>query len=391
MKQKVECLVEIFDQEHMRDNIAGCLLYHPDAYYIFVSNQADPRKLIGLQGFLKAHCPETEVHLIEMEIRGTNEIREQVATKMEELEQAYEEILVEICGGNPLLNIAVFHHCIKKGIPTISIDYLDGIVSNWQEAEAYAGKFDAIELSLDMMVQLNGGCIEKNMHRIPEEVDYRTILDCADFILQNPKDYMRFSQYLQHCMRNNELRDPLHIRTTKEQVVQNNAVVTANETWFCKMEKYGLITELSMEGDMLEFHYPSAFAKESLLVTGSWLEMYAYISACLSGEFDEVMESIVIDWNGILGEEFDVKNEIDLLMRKGQTPVFISCKMRKINAVDLNEIKQYAERFGGPEAKAVIITSNEISQKENTIKNRAQEMGVIVIDRTGLPLKAEIE
>lgn len=152
------------------------------------------------------------------------------------------------------------------------------------------------------------------------------------------------------------------------------------------MEEFGLLKDVCIGEEEISFTYTSPFAKESLLVTGSWLEMYVYIAACLSQEYDEVMESVILDWNGVLGEDFDVKNEIDLLIRKKNTPIFISCKMRKINAVDLNEIKQYAQRFGGDGAKAVIITTNEINQKEMTIKNRAEEMGVIVVDKNDLDL-----
>ncbi|MEE1313024.1 MAG: restriction endonuclease [Lachnospiraceae bacterium] len=386
MKKKVECLIEIFDQEHTKENIGACMLYQPDVFYTFCPFGTDERKINGLKNFLHKYCPETELKAINVEVSGTDAVKEEVILHMNQICEKHNEILVEICGGDPLLNIAVFYSCVLRGLPTISIDFEDGIVSNWDSAMEYAGKFEPISLSLDMIVQLNGGCIEKNMHRVPREMDYQLILECAEFILKNPKDYMRFSQYLQNCMRQNELHDALAVKTSNAQVIQNNITVKANEDWFQRMKEFGLIKEVVIEEDEISFVYSSAFAKESLLVTGSWLEMYVYISACLSYEYDEVMESVILDWNGILGEDFDVKNEIDLLLRKGNIPIFISCKMRKINAVDLNEIKQYAQRFGGSEAKAVIITTNEINQRENTIKNRAKEMGVILVDRNDLKL-----
>lgn len=386
MKKKVECLIEIFDQEHLNENIGGCLLYHPDTFYILCPTTVDRRKRKGLLDFLSQYSPETKVIVVPVEVSGTDAVREEIRVWMNEVFKNHSEILVEICGGDPLLNIAVFYNCIVRGIPTISIDYQRGIASNWEDGEEYAGDFEPMDLTLEMIVQLNGGCIEKNMHRIPKEIDYQIILECAVFILKNQKEYMRYSQYLQNCMRKNELHDALAVKTSNAQVVQNNITVYADKKWFFKMEEFGLLKDVCIGEEEISFTYTSPFAKESLLVTGSWLEMYVYIAACLSQEYDEVMESVILDWNGVLGEDFDVKNEIDLLIRKKNTPIFISCKMRKINAVDLNEIKQYAQRFGGDAAKAVIITTNEINQKEMTIKNRAEEMGVIVVDKNDLDL-----
>lgn len=386
MKEKVECLIEIFDQEHINENIGACLLYHPDVFYIFCPSGVDERKMQGLRDFLTEYCPETKITFLLVEVVGTDAIKEHIAGYLDSICQKHNEILVEICGGDPLLNIAVFYQAIVKGLPLISIDYDLGVVSNWEDAAAYAGEFQAMELTLAMIVQLNGGCIEKNMHRLPKEADYKAILKCAVFILQNQKEYMRYSQYLQNCMRKNELHDALAVRTSNAQVVQNNITVHADKEWFRKMEEFGFLKAVCIEEDEISFAYTSAFAKEALLVTGSWLEMYVYIMAVLYGEYDEVMESVILDWNGILGEDFDVKNEIDLLLRKKNVPIFISCKMRKVNAVDLNEIKQYAERFGGSHAKAVIITTNEINQKEMTIRNRAKEMGVIIVDKNDLDL-----
>ena len=46
-----------------------------------------------------------------------------------------------------------------------------------------------------------------------------------------------------------------------------------------------------------------------------------------------------IDWNGIFPEADNVQNEIDVILRKGHSVVFISCKMTDLSVKLLTNLK----------------------------------------------------
>ena len=83
-----------------------------------------------------------------------------------------------------------------------------------------------------------------------------------------------------------------------------------------------------------------------------------------------------IDWNGIFPEVDNVQNEIDVVLRKGQSIIFISCKMTDLSVEAINELEVYANHFAGETCLKLIVCSGKINPVYN---HRCQEYGVLVI------------
>ena len=128
-----------------------------------------------------------------------------------------------------------------------------------------------------------------------------------------------------------------------------------------------------------------------LSVKGSWLELYVYILAKESGLFSEVYQSVMIGWDLKRRPKFNVENEIDVVLMKGGIPIFVSCKMTSPKPDDLNEIYALAENFGGYGAVAALATTTDVEKRARTLYNRAQEMGVALIDCQSLNRKGLME
>ncbi|MEG2206451.1 MAG: hypothetical protein RRY03_07230, partial [Oscillospiraceae bacterium] len=115
-----------------------------------------------------------------------------------------------------------------------------------------------------------------------------------------------------------------------------------------------------------------------------WLELYAYISAKRSGYFDDVRTSVLVDWDNVSTSGDTTRNEIDVLLVKGITPVFISCKMGQPTALALSEIKIISEKFGGIYTKTVLLTASDLKSKNNALYKRAQDLDIYVLDKQDL-------
>ena len=116
---------------------------------------------------------------------------------------------------------------------------------------------------------------------------------------------------------------------------------------------------------------------------GTWLELYAFIMAKRSGWFHDCQMSVVIDWDGIPQRKDNVVNEIDVMLMRGITPIFISCKTSVPTTESLNEIELYAKKLGGSGAKSMLVTTAALNDAP-TVRIRAKELDLILVERNDL-------
>ena len=134
----------------------------------------------------------------------------------------------------------------------------------------------------------------------------------------------------------------------------------------------------------MRFAYKSELMKKSLQNQGIWLELYGYLTAKNSGLFHDVRTSVVVDWDNARGRDRSTRNEIDILLISGVTPVFISCKMGVPTPLALSEIKILSEKFGGERTKTVLLTGADIYNDNRPLAQRARDLGITLLDRGDL-------
>ena len=114
--------------------------------------------------------------------------------------------------------------------------------------------------------------------------------------------------------------------------------------------------------------------------------MYVFISAKRTGEFSDVKLGTMIDWDAY-DENDMVGNEIDVILMEKSIPIFVSCKLREISTPDLNELYIEKKRLGGWFSKGVIVTSGDDKIKKTGVFKKAEEFGIIVMDRKDIKSK----
>ena len=149
----------------------------------------------------------------------------------------------------------------------------------------------------------------------------------------------------------------------------------------------GLIKLRRSESGLLVFNYKNRIVRECLTKSGSVLEYYTFKTALKMREngrpvFDSVETGVVLDWDGRAN---GTRNEIDVMMMRGVTPVFISCKNGDISVDELYKIGAVADRFGADFARrALLSTAFFDSQSKgfggsgaaNNMEERARDMRI---------------
>lgn len=138
--------------------------------------------------------------------------------------------------------------------------------------------------------------------------------------------------------------------------------------------------------------YKNSFSKRILLNAGKILEMKIFAMAVRSISMDrkwthrktynDVKANVVIDWDGIIEDSghCDIRNEIDVILMHGMTPILISCKNGKFDREELFMLNSVANRFGGRYVKKVLFTNRIDKNKYDVLCERANELGITLID-----------
>lgn len=132
-----------------------------------------------------------------------------------------------------------------------------------------------------------------------------------------------------------------------------------NRDFFNQLVGRGLIKLRRNESGLLIFNYKNRIVRECLTKSGSVLEYYTYKTALKMREngfpvFDSVETGVVLDWDGRAN---GTRNEIDVMMMRGVTPVFISCKNGDISVDELYKIGAVADRFGADFSRRALLST----------------------------------
>ncbi len=168
-----------------------------------------------------------------------------------------------------------------------------------------------------------------------------------------------------------------------------------------KLAKGKIIFSLEKNDNEVSFRYSNFNVIKILSKVGNILELYtALLAFNLSDEngkkyYNDVKAGVFIDWDGKINtrNRIDVSNEIDVMMMKGTTPVFVSCKNGSCSIDELYKLSQVAEQFGGKYARKALVTANfeKNGVTADYIRARAKDMGIKLVENINMMQKSEIE
>ncbi len=373
----VHTVVEIFDSVELQNNIVAALGFRAKCA-IFLYEYRQKESLNGVIALLKEKLPDIVIEKVLIE---TKEARNSMEALLQSLKKEGREVLTEINGGSPIISNYARDCCKKLGLPCIMIDIHSGMVIGVEHGTEWEGSLERPQLTFQDILCLHGRTYNRHMHMLADEIYHDRILKMSEYAFSHPSDFSFFYNYVHHRS-NGELSEPglkIILDKNKEKGVSERIIDI-----FKLFEREGFIKEFRSNAYQISFTCAEPFVKEMLAVKGSWLEMYIYILAKRSGLFSEVYQSVMIGWDLEKKLQYNVENEIDVVLMKEGTPVFISCKMANPKPDALHEIYALADGFGGAGAVPVLATSSNIRKRNQTLWNRAEEMGVRIADQSVL-------
>lgn len=160
----------------------------------------------------------------------------------------------------------------------------------------------------------------------------------------------------------------------------------ADPALFRALEKEGLILDLFIDGERIRFRFPDETVRFWLRDVGAVLELHVFRACYEAGCFDDVVLSAVVNWQAGKLRSDSVSNEIDVMAVQGIRPVFISCKACEVHTEALNELAVLRDRFGGKNARAMLVTSGMTARTRASTRMRAAKLGIELIEWENISL-----
>ena len=124
---------------------------------------------------------------------------------------------------------------------------------------------------------------------------------------------------------------------------------------------------------------------------GILLELYIFETARRMKDsdgtpfFDEVRWRVKISWDESDADKIG-ENEVDVLLRRNNTPMVVSCKMCNLTPTMISEVGYEAKIIGGNEGKAVLATTDDVRARKNgegksDLAEKMKHLGITLIDR----------
>lgn len=364
-------LIEFFDKDTIK-NITAVITLKPErVVYIYDSAISDDKYFVALKKCFSKHIKNVEVYRIPVNNNSIQDIYE----KTKSVIKKYDDCVMELTGGSELMMIAGYKAGSEENI---KMYYTDIAVGKMTEINNPTVVIDTAELTLDDFIDAKGAAFVGKSHSEPDPQNYESILKMCGYIFRHLKDWSFTCSYLQAATGTG--LTGLKFSSNIPFLHKDGRKYKPNGKILELFEKNGFIKNLNQTTSKVSFTYCYSEAITYLTTYGLWLEMFVFINAKMTNKFSDVKLGAMIDWDAY-DDLKSAGNEIDVMLMENSIPVFISCKLRNIATPDINELYIEKKRLGGWFSKGIIVTSGDDKIKLTGTFKKAEEFGIIVMDR----------
>lgn len=357
-------LVELFDHHTIEKNVYQTFICDCDEVLFLSLKKITEDERLALKHFLLDQVSHVkQVHFRQISL-------DKITDDLNLFLINYDSVTIDAFGGDNLLAMVLYQYALERNIPLLAMDVDHGLQYDWKLGKLEKKNLVVPTLTIQQLIALRGGKLLKSKQPFHTPKQIAAIKKLANFALTNPEEWLKVTQFFALAKTSN-----IHSETGK--VLENNG-----KRYYYPKSIISLLTDAGLlhieEETSKHVSYTFSTPEAQLLCRskGHILELYLYLLALESEYFDECMIGAEIDWNGIFPEADNVQNEIDVVLRKGRSIVFISCKMTDLSVEAINELKLYATHFAGESCLKLIVCSGKINP---VYINRCHEYGVLVI------------
>ncbi|MBQ8768893.1 MAG: DUF1887 family protein [Oscillospiraceae bacterium] len=383
-------IVEFFEKTPF-ENMISCLTAKPDKV-IFLGDTAQMKKTIPVyERFLKNKGYKTKIELRSIDRFDLKAI----VQTLTDIVKTEKDCIFDITGGEDLLILGcgiVFATCREEyPFKLQRFDLKNGKIIDCDCHNAVSFR-DTVKVSVEELISLYGGVVvpenpQPDTNTDKRDVDLLWNMACADLNAWN--DAVKFLKEFEK--RTEPDYDKMHINIDLPalggEILNYRQKLEACTEFLRALAEKGVVTGLWITANRMSYAYKNAVVRRCLKSPGDVLEMKVLFEARNLQEngkpyFNSCYIGVNIDWDGVDRHYNDTKNEIDVILMRGLTPIFISCKIGEIKEIEPYKLWTVAERFGGKHVKKVLIASafnRENEKSELSFLNRTRDMGITFI------------
>lgn len=364
-------LIEFFDKDTIKNILAVLTLKPEKVIYIYDSEIADRRYFDALKKCFKRHSADMILETVPVDNNSVNDIYGKICDVIKK----HESCMIELTGGSELMMIAGYKAGLENGIKMLYTDIANSRILDIEDA---AWSVDTAVLTLDDFIDAKGAAYAGELHDEPQEDKYESILNVCGYIFRHLREWRFTCTYIQSV--STMIEYGMQVSSNIPFYHKDGKKYRPNREMMEVFAENGFIKNLNMTDNKICFSYAFPEAKTYLGTYGLWLEMFVFINAKRTERFSDVKLGTMIDWDAY--DSFDsAGNEIDVILMEKSIPVFVSCKLRGITTPDINELYIQRKRLGGWFSKGVIVTSGDDKTKETGVFKKAEEFGIMVLDK----------
>lgn len=370
-------LISFFDEDPV-DNI-GDLLYFRPARCVFVGPDKVMRRhrKSNLRRFVENRGWNTE--LIFRSVPAGD--LEAAVDELRGLIEAYPDSVFDVTGGTELMITAAGILTGSYDIPVYQRAGQTGQVL-WQ----YGCQMESVRdyLTVREAVELHSATVFDS--EIFEEWDLdeglrRDVVSLWEIANEDSAQWNNTCTAFASLDDQSESEDPLEVAVVSQ--LGREAALEINERIMVDLMSGGYIQNFDGNWGGMSFRFRDYNIKRILTKAGNLLELYTCMAADFADDWDV---GVPLDWDGVLQPPgvADTRNEIDVMLTVGVTPVCISCKNGTCTKEALYELQTLAEHFGGRFARKILVATY-INYNENareSFAQRAKDMGITLIADT---------
>ena len=357
-------LIELYDRHTIEKNVYQTFICDCDEVLFLSLKKITEEERLSLKHFLLDQVSHVkQVHFRQISL-------DKITDDLNLFLTNYDSVTLDVFGGDSILAIFLYQYGLEKQLPIVAIDIEQGKQFKWKMGKVEKEELVIPGLTIEQLMALRGGKLIKSKQPKYSPKQIITIKKLANYAILNPEQWYQITQFF-------ALAKTIDFHAETVKVLESKGKrYSYPESMIPLLTEANLIHIDAESSEHISYTFSSSEAQLLCRTKGHILELYLYLLAIESEYFDECMIGAEIDWNGIFPEVDNVQNEIDVVLRKGQSIIFISCKMTDLSVEAINELEVYANHFAGETCLKLIVCSGKINPVYN---HRCQEYGVLVI------------
>lgn len=388
-------LIKCFTISHI-DNIAACLRLRPERMILVGNRDIMAEPAARYQKILAQKQQHTDITFCDVKGKDFHDLYR----VWETLVQKESDAVIDLTGGDETVILAVgavLGRMESGARQKIRVEKFDRSRSTVVDCihDGRELSYGRVSLTVAQLLELHGGTLYPDSYQPPVDCRQVDLEGLWKIAAENPTAWNRTIGNLNELESRSESKWDVYLPLENLRNIPDfERKETAVRELLDKFHSCGVVEDRSSRY-ALEYTYCSELLRYCTLKAGNILE----VKTLLEGRgvshkgaplFDDCRMSVNIDWDGQVHDPIkripETRNEIDVVLIHGLTPLFISCKNGNIGEEELYKLNTVAERFGGPYARKMLIATDldrKSPSANRAFTQRARDMDIILVTDAG--------